>query len=535
MTGRMDDDTQVKLAAALTRISSLEREVDTKQRLLEDAAAETERVRDGLERVIKELVAKNRTMDNDLRRIQAQHESEMTDVLRAHESTVADLTDSRKQNAVLREANTTHTAQLATASAINRDMSEDLEMLKHRRLSAEQALLETQRQLEMQAAEAEDARRDVDDMIQRLQRADQHLVTLTEEATASSVTASRLKAHAQQLASERDAALRGKEELVMRIKQPAASLAELVRNLMRDVDAALRDAQGVIDGGKGAAASSGRSPSRTHRSSTPAWMEDGSADSHHHHLSLPRLWPSNTEGLDDASCIVLALSRIADVVPVLSEDIALVRRTISETLRREGDEQQQLNVVRDALSAERAHVAELADAARNGAEALKQAEAETASLRAALQDTSQWMAEAAQIGEERARRAENLALTIRSMEQERSQLVREVTTLREELHHAKLLSDVSSASNHHHHQHHNTNSSTQQLPVYSYSNSSNFAPIPLSGALGLNSSGVASPAGQRDSFATSGAARGSASSPVASSRAAGGWEATFAGAKTRRT
>jgi chromosome segregation ATPase len=532
----MDDDTQVKLAAALTRISSLEREVDTKQRLLEDAAAETERVRDGLERLIKELVAKNRTMDDQLRRVQAQHEQEMTDVLHAHERTVADLTDTRKQNSVLRESQSTLHAQLATNAAINRDMAEELEVHKARRQAADAALAETQRAMEDLRHSEQDARSDVDDLIVKLQRADQHLVQLTEEATAASVTASRLKAHAQQLQAERDAAQRATQELTARIKAPSQTLAEQVRQLMRDVDSALRDAQNVIDGKSSGAR---RSPSTAHRSATPAWM-DG-ADGVAGQLHAPRLWPSNAEGLDDASCIVLALQRVSDVVPVLSEDIALVRRTINESLRREGDEQQQLNVVRDALNAERSHVAELADAARNSAELLKRSEDEGARLKAALADSAQWMAEAAQIGEERARRAENLAMTIRSLEAERTQLIHEVTRLREELNHAKLLSDVSASG------HAGFLSSSTGFGRDFYGSSGGggggFAPVPLS--TGLNSSGVSSPlaGGGMDrrpplsgaSPLGSASAGGGGASPSTSSRAAGGgWEATFAGAKLRK-
>lgn len=430
-------DLQVKLAAAFTKISSLEREVDTKQRLLEDAASETERVRDDLERVVKELVARNNSLGAELRKINDQHDREISEVLQAHERTVAELTDCRRQLSILREAQSTSTAQIATNASINRELAEECETHRQRRQAAEAALHETQRAMEELRLSESDARADVDELLGKLQRADSHLLQLTEEATAASITASRLKAHAQQLQSERDTLSRKHDELISRIKTPSIALTDLIRNLMRDVDAALRDAQNIMQ----------QKHNNNHRSSTPSWFDDSNSDHHHNHNhnSVPRLWPSNSE-LDDASCIVLALQRASEVVPVLTDDIAAVRRSITESLRRETDEVQQLDVLKDALNAERSHVAELAESARGTAEQTKRQEEEIVRLNSALQDSAQWMAEAAQIGEERARRAESLALTIRSLENERNQLMTEVTRLREELQHAKLLNEVSSGS-----------------------------------------------------------------------------------------
>jgi chromosome segregation ATPase len=441
-------DLQVKLAAAFTKISSLEREVDTKQRLVEDAHAETERVRDSTERVVAELVAKNQQLASDLRRVSDEHEREIAEVLRAHEATVAELTDCRRQLAMLREAQSTATAQIATGAAINRELAEECDAHKQRRHAAEAALHETQRALEELRLSEADARADVDDLLHKIERADSHLVQLTEEATAASVTASRLKAHAQQLQSERDALQRRQDELVARIKTPSIALTDLIRSLMRDVDAALRDAQNVMEkGNSNSNMNSKNNNNNNHRSSTPSWFEHGENNNNSTYDAVPRLWPANAEGqLDDASCIVLALQRASEVIPVLTDDIAAVRRSIGEALRREGDEAQQLHVLRDALSAERAHVAELADAARTAAEQGRRHEDEIAKLNAALHDSAQWMAEAAQIGEERARRAEHLALTIRGLENERNQLLTEVTRVRDELQHAKLLNEVSSGS-----------------------------------------------------------------------------------------
>lgn len=354
-------------------LTQMRASLDAKDSELRRAHEEARYVRDSMERVVKELVDKNKALDAEARQATARHREEVNELINEHKKCMASLIASRNEAAAAQDALNISEQQVASLKAVNRDLVDDVDAARRHQHTLAATVDDLQRDLSNSRA-AEGALRDeIDELTTKLGKADGHLASLAEQAEDANIAHVKAR-HELTLCSEELVELRkGSEELVTR-------LTSLTRGLFDDTSAVL----GATDSLLGLVADA---PNSSTGVSTTSLQ-----------------WPSDSSSGDTQ--LVVAMMRLRDAASLLGDDIAVAHRGVRQIHESHSEAVQKGDVLRDALQAERAQVLALAEKLEATESAVRDLEAQRGSLEAALADSSQWMSEAVNLQEERARRVD---------------------------------------------------------------------------------------------------------------------------------
>lgn len=399
-TSKRVNGSEVNNVRLSAQIAQLQKELSTKDNELATSLKEAQFMRDNLERVVKELVDRNRRTDEEAKRRSSQHEKDLSDLLAEHQRRIAEVGEMRRELQQSKEDRQLLDAQVAHGKQLNKELTDDIDSLRNKVLAAEAAFEEVQHEAKELRRQEEDMRADIDELLGKLGKADGHIQRLTDEASTANLTALKLR-HQLELAEDDCSVLRrDKEELLRRLTPLLRAAGDQVDTLAATVDQVLS------------------------ATAQEAAQENGYHSSHTSNAKAVQFkcWPDALSGAtagtsaspDDSgapsveSQLLMCALRLRDVTSLIGEDLSLVQRSVADAHHRLREALRREAVLDDTFKAERAHVLELATRAGDLEAEISRSEEQRKTIERTLVESSQWMSEAVAMGEERTRRVEML-------------------------------------------------------------------------------------------------------------------------------
>lgn len=395
------------------QVTTLQKEAKNRDADSSSASKDAQFQKENLERVIKELVERNKRLEEESKRRSAKSEAELKEMIRHSEGSMQDLLEARRNLQAFKEEKSVFEAQLAHSKAVNHDLLDEIEALKRKAREAENACDEARRDLDAGRDREDDLRADVDELLSKLSRADSHIQRMTEEAAAANVAMMKLRHQSEVLEEEMANVKRNSDELQQRLTPMIRATCDETDRLLSSLEDAMRGLAGLVAVG----------------------VPGADVSSLLHDRAGRRVcWPVNDVDPDASNAesgkLLLASVRLRDAIATAAEDSIWLLRGMSEETSKKSDRLRAEVILEDSIKAERAHVMELATKLNEAEKALRETEHQRRAAEQSMLESSQWMSEAVALGEERSKRVETLVDDKRRLESTVEQQLRDLDHLK---------------------------------------------------------------------------------------------------------
>lgn len=389
--GRRVTELEIENAKLTTRVVVAEREVAQKDHEIKRLLVEQRAAKTSLEKVIKDLIEKNKSIEAECKRRIKLAEDAVQRATMEHSAHSHSNTEVRHTLAEWRHALHAKEVEVEHWRTAHEQLARQEQHLQLQFDELHQHVERLEEELDQTRMKEADTQQDLDAALSKLEKADEHIHKLSAEAEANAVELVRLKHLCD--ATEMDATL-ARDEL----GETEERLLRVARHAAGETDRLSMEVDELLDFVKATAL-------KKRNDSTPHSVE--SDKEKRLFLVSPERNKNSPQPSTQQSCVQL-MRRLADAVSLVREDIAVSRRAIIEISLQSKDSARRAEVVSEVVHEERQIALEAAQRSQALEDALAEEREKVKRLESSMTESSRWMEEAAALGEESSRRTERL-------------------------------------------------------------------------------------------------------------------------------
>ena len=396
---------ELEVQRLISRNTVLEKEASVKDSELHKSLQESRALRSGMEKVIRELLEKNKALDDDARRKISNAEDVLKAAISERDKYAFDAQQQRREASQLQSELLSRQSEIATAKATNQHLVAEVEELHSRLAELEQSEHAHAQEAEGLRRAEDDTRHSLDLAIEKLDKADKHIQQLSDEAAHTSIELIKYRHEVESATGEVLNQRKEREEFSLRVGQLVLSVAEACDIVTAEcdmlVDTAKAQQQTSSRGGGGGDQHQGGGSKRLlHKGRLAAAAAAVNAANDDDEAANP--------GRQAEVVALTTLMRIRDALSLSRDDISVASKAFVEYGRHNRELQRRQDILAEAIQQERQSLIEGAERLASAEDALVEERKKCAAAEQSLLDATQWMEEAAKLGDERTRRTEAL-------------------------------------------------------------------------------------------------------------------------------
>jgi chromosome segregation ATPase len=418
------------------KLAIVEREVHQKDQEIRRLVLEHRTSKNSLEKVIKDLVDKQKQMESDFQRKQRHQDEALQKLSSEHLSRAHAVSDVKQTMREFEQKMHEKDREIERWRAAHGELEREEHHLQEQFDALHQQAQRLEGDLAHSRQQEEEAHEDLEVAMLKLQKADEHIHKLSAEAEHNTIELVRLRHLCE--ASEVDAQASREEQTEI-----TERLAHLARSAAGEMDRLTLECDELLEYVKSSALARSRGTSTSssgltdsnraqrlfllspEKASTPVTDTDGVSSPRGAIKKVASTSPQNT---------VTLMRRLVEALSLVREDLTVTHRAAVEFMRNAKDMERKVEILTEALQHERTTAIEAADRADAIEQTLKADQEKIAVLESNLAQSARWMEEAATLGEESSSRTEKLIREQREyqaqVEQARDELLRTEHSLR---------------------------------------------------------------------------------------------------------
>ncbi|CUG90766.1 Hypothetical protein, putative [Bodo saltans] len=422
------------------KMAIVEREVLQKDQEIRRLVLEHRTSKNSLEKVIKDLVDKQKQMESDFQRKQRHQDEALQKMSSEHLSRAHAVSDVKQTMREVEQKLFEKDREIEHWRAAHGELEREEHHLQEQFDALHQQAQRLEADLAQSRQQEEETHEDLEVAMMKLQKADEHIHKLSSEAEHNTIELVRLRHLCE--ASEVDAQASREEQT-----EVTERLAHLTRSAAGEMDRLTLECDELLEYVKSSALT------RSSRASSAKDTASSNTDSHRAQrlfLLSPEKAPNNgdidgvhspkghtttkkVQSISPQGTVTL-MRRLVEALSLVREDLTVTHRAAVEFMRNAKDMERKVEILTEALQHERSTAIEAADRADALEETLKGELEKISVLESNLAQSARWMEEAATLGEESSTRTEKLIREQREsqtiVEQAREDLLRTEHSLR---------------------------------------------------------------------------------------------------------